>query len=324
VVETLATVTYLEDVLDVPVQWSSQSIGIAKLQKQYASTNRLRGYLEPSSRDLRELPFRQADHDLLYVGNLNGIEGTIIHMFDKEAAHPSAASHMTTGVGTPEHIEGHADPKQPGIYHITWRSNGSKFDGATLPPLFDRPEQWTTQPMLKFALLKGYEVKVHEAWVFQQNHKLFDKWVAELWEARLRLRVAAHYQCEPARYTAEMFVKQIMNSTISAARPNWWADMVGVARLAMLLNIEKYAGLGFYPALIYHDAVAYVSSIADHSVAIPRFTERQGHLGGYKHKFSLFITPALAEELRAARASADGVMKILNREAARAREVVMS
>lgn len=312
-VEALATVEYLEQVLDVPVQWSAQSIGIAKLQKHYAATIRLQSYLKPPTVDLREMPFKQADQDVLFTGSLEKLEGLVLHVYDKEAAHPSAASHMVTGVGNPHHITGHADPDKPGIYHITWRSNGSKFDGARLPRLFDRQDTWTTQPMLRLALQKNYEVHVQEAWVFEEGHKLFAKWASELWEARLQLRVSARFRCEPARYVAEGFIKQIMNSTLSAARLNWWADMVGHARAAMLLNLDKYSSLGFYPVLVYHDAIVFATAEPDPNIAVPGMTSRQGHLGGYKHKYSVYATEELVDEMKTARMNADSVMKVLNK-----------
>lgn len=293
--DVLATVDYLEQVLDMPVQWSPQSIGEAYLRKLYGATERLKSYLRPMTIDAGKLPFRKAGQDVRWKRQIVPSDGWIV-MYDKNSAHPSAASSMTTGAGDPVHIQGEPATIKPGVYRVSYDKQNSPFDGTRLPVIIEG--EWITADVLKFARKQGYTVQIHECWQFEESHKLFTEWASDLRAMRTLLTDKESFCYEPGRVNAYWTIKDIMNRTISSLRANWWADMVGAARVAILANLDKMATEhGVYPFLVYHDDVAFICSTPDPERAIPGMLARADKMGGYKHKASIRLTPELAKQL---------------------------
>lgn len=293
--DVLACIDYLEQTLSIPVQWSPMSMGEAYLKGLYSATHRLQSYLRSPETDLKKLPFKA--QDVRWNRAIKPSEYELwVHMYDKNSAHPAAASSMSTGCGDPTYLPCEPPVIKPGSYRVTFDPQTSPFDGETLPPIIE--EEWITADLLKFARRQGYTVTVHEAWVFNESHKLFGEWARDLWEARKLLRDQESFCYEPGRKNAYNTMKDILNKTISALRPNWWADMVNCARMAVLANILKLlAEKSITPFLVYHDDIAFISKEPDITLAIPGLLDRQDKLGGYKVKGSIKLTPELAQRI---------------------------
>lgn len=312
--EPLAMTDYLSRVLSVPVQWSPQSMGIALLEQQYSKTTRLRSYLRKPTTDLTKLPFKLADRDVSWAARVSdNIIGLYLHVVDKRSNHPAAASYMECGIGEPHHHTGETDGKLPGVYRVTWRSGKSVYDGSRFPMIIESNE-WVTQPILNFARLKGYEVKVHEAWIFQEHARLFGEWARDLWQARLALKQEHLFPFEPGREFAGDIVKAIMNHTISALNVHWWSQMVGNSRAGILANVWKFAQDGYYPLFIYRDSIGYASN----SPLPPTFLD-PNKLGGYRaiYKQPIYLTSELVDQLKeiAGPNKGDAFIKVLHQAA---------
>jgi hypothetical protein len=303
--DVLACVDYLEQVLGLSIQWSPQSIGTAFLERQY-TTKRLQSLLQEGLIDQKKLPFRKAAPEIMFKRSLShDMVGKYLHMVDKNSAHPSAASSMVTGVGDPTHITFEACPwrppqkgehRQPGIYKVSVADRGTSiFDGKSLPQIIS--SEWITLDVLLYAVKQGYTVKVHEAWVFAQSYKLFDEWARDLWKARQALKDEQRFPYTPGRENAYTTIKNIMNRTISSStHRNWWADMVGLARVARLANLEKFAKAGHTLTLVYVDDMGFICDHPHPETALPDVLDRQDKMGGYKLKYTLQITETMIND----------------------------
>lgn len=300
--DILYTIDYVESALQdhkAILQWSPQHVGEQLLSNYYQATARLKSYLL-NSRQLADLPFKSADRDIIWKSSTAKLQpGNYLHIYDKNSAHPSAAASMRTGIGEPVHIQGHIEqPTAAGIYRVSFTSGRSIFDHSHLPPVLDR--EWCTLATLQLALKYGYQVKIHEAYVFAKTYNIFGEWSRDLWKSRLHIRSNTAASNTIARDNAEDTIKMIMNRTISNLRLNWYADMVGQARAAQLANLAKWAADGIFPAFIYFDAMAFESADPNAATAVPNILTRSGQLGGYKHVVSVQITPELTTGLTVA------------------------
>lgn len=294
--DVLATVDYISQVLPIEMQWSPPSMGISLLESYYSKTIREKAFLKKPE-NVEKLPFKEADRDIDWASRFSEKEiGQYLHLYDKNSAHPAAASYMMCGVGTPLHVTGRVEPKTPGIYRVRWSSGGSLYDGACLPMVIELDKEWVTQNVLKLALREGYLVDVLEAYVYEKQHRIFNKWASDLWLARHALQDKTLFPYEVGRGFARDVVKAVMNHTISAYRDDWWAQMVGTSRAAILSNMGVLGRQGYFPKFVYRDTLAYVSPIPRADLAIPGIMARQKELGGYKHVYSVEITPDLIKD----------------------------
>lgn len=301
--DVLACIDYLEQALNIPVQWSPQSMGEAYLRGLYSKTERLKSYLRPMTVDAHDIPFGVAGQDVRWKRQIQPLEhmgGEWIVRFDKNSAHPSAASSMTTGSGDPVYVQGEPSVIRPGIYHVSFEIGQSLFNDASLPVIIER--EWITADVLKFARKQGYTVQVHECYIFEESHKLFTEWASDLWCARQLLKDKDAFCYEPGRVNAYETMKPIMNRTISSQKQNknWYVDMVGCARVAILANLQKIrAEHDLLPFLVWHDDIGFVCKGPDPEKEMPGMLARADKLGGYKFKGAVPLTPELVKELNA-------------------------
>lgn len=299
--DVLACIDYLEQVLSIDVQWSPQSMGETYLKGLYSKTQKLQSYLRPMTVDTHSIPFRKAGQDVRWKRQIKPLEhmgGEWIVMLDKNSAHPSAASSMITGCGDPIHLDNEPPVLKPGVYRVSFDKGQSLFNGVSLPLVIEG--EWITADVLRFARKQGYTVQVHECWLFEESHKLFSEWASDLWCARQLLKDKDAFCYEPGRINAYWTLKDIMNRTISSLHPNWWADMVGCARTALLANLQKFAAeYDNFPFLAYHDDIAFICEGPDPNEEMPGMLARSDKMGGWKHKASIRLTAELVAGLNA-------------------------
>lgn len=314
--DILAAVDYLSTVLQFSdINYSAQHIGKELLKRQYSATKRLQSYIAPCEMDLSALPFRQAAPEIFFlrpIAQLIGDGSIYAHFVDKNSAHPCAASSMMTGTNepvhvSPEHAASIADPKKPGIYCVTSHPGSSPFNGVKLPLIVE--SQWITLDVLKFARKQGYRIEVHEGWIFEHSYNLFggkqgdegwskEGWARFLWNARQSLKDEQRFPHPGGRNNAYYTAKCILNFSISAMKGNvnWWADMVGMARVARLANLRKFVEeWDLYPFYVYVDDMCFLSPEPDASKALSGVLNRCNELGGYKHKYTLQLTPEMIQ-----------------------------
>ncbi len=308
--DVLATIDYLAQVLGTQdIKYSAKHLGKQYLKTLYSATKRLASYIAKPETDLKKLPFNLAGPEIFY-GNLLTQEmiGMWFHHIDKNSAHPSAASSMMTGTGEPLHLTTQPiEVKRPGVYRVSFTVGASPFNGVTLPLIIE--SEWVTLDVLKYAIQQGYAVQVQEAWIFEHAYRVFDEWARDLFKARQSLKDAQRFIYEPARENAYRTMKNVLNTSISAMKDNvnWWADMVGMARVARLANLKKWADeSGVYPLYVFCDDMGFVSPAPTPEEAIPGIFERRlktgevidnrQELGGYKLKYSMQITQEMVNE----------------------------
>ena len=313
--DILATIDYLTTLLGVDVQWSPGHIGTTVLKKMYSSTDRLKSYVRKADINLKELPYNKAARDVLFGVPLTmDMVGQWVHHYDKNSAYLGACRSVMNGAGTPQHIIGNIEPEKVGIYRVSYQVNASLFNGVTLPLIIKG--EWVTRDVLKFALSKGYDVLVHEAYVYEESHRVLDKWAVLLWDSRTSLKTSSpDFPYEQARENAYHTIKEIALISVGKLashwesefmRPDWWADVVGMSRVHMLAHLEKYKTLyNVTPLLVYSDGVWYTSDNGNIETAFPDILSRKGQLGGYKDVYSVQITEEMVQETQGLK---DGAM----------------
>jgi hypothetical protein len=239
-----------------------------------------------------------------------GVRG-YLHKFDKSMAYTAACamSDAFYGVGTPEHKDGAQgfDPKKSvGV----WRCSVSGETSEDLPPPW-RGREWIAGPAIRLLQSQGYQVTIHEGWVFPQSHELMSLWAKRLWETRQSFEDEKAWKHPLCREFAYQSIKKIANSTVGTTAFSNFGDesadqrrpdirMQTVARNAEIVyhNILKVQKVhGVTPALIYMDAVYYLSDNPDGRAAFPTIVEREGKLGGYKYEGKIAIDSVVGDIL---------------------------
>lgn len=242
--------------------------------------------IKDTSFDLRDLPFVDAARPILWRRDLEEwMIGLWVHLFDKNSQHLSACRGVKTGVGDPIHrVESFGwdalSDNLPGIYRVSWKVYS--LDDI-FPPIIETTQEWVTNDVLVYAVSKGYEVEIHEAWVFPEYTKVLDKWADRLWNA-----MQATKETDREAYGKLKAISHVGPGSFATGKnkhpgldlihPNWWADVVGKSRVNLLCNIEKYGA----PVCIRTDGLYYVSHDSNIRTAIPGIFDRIGQSGGYK------------------------------------------
>lgn len=244
--------------------------------------------IRDTSFDLRsdDTPFHRASLNVLWRRPLEPyMIGWWVHLLDKNSQYLSACRGVKTGVGDPVHVA-HGDddtfirPGLPGIYRVTWQ----RYElNEIFPPVIEPTQEWITNDVLEYALSRGYDILIHEAWVFPDYIKVFDKWAERLWNALQatkdtdretygKLKAISHVG--PGSFATG---KQ-RHAGIDLIHPNWWADIVSKARVNLLCNLETYGA----PVCIRTDGLYYITRDPNIRTAVPGILDRVGQSGGYK------------------------------------------
>lgn len=308
--DILATIDYLQLLFgtDVDISFSSGHIGMELLKD-----GALNKHYKEARRELKsDAPFRQAASELHFCKQFSlEMAGKIGHIIDKNSAHPNATQSALMGLGEPVHLTGpDIMVKRCGIYRVTKHAvNDSLFDGQRLPKIIQDQDEWVTLDVAKFAHKEGYSLEIAEAHVFEHSAVVFQNWTTGLWASRQSLRKAPEsFVYEPAREIALDCVKSIMNQTVSSLRADWWANMVGMARVQRLANLKKLYEAGYEIYFGYADDILIFDEYPDlsHVPGLWKNTtnilDKKDELGGYKEKFSFIITPEIVHDINAIQA----------------------
>jgi hypothetical protein len=308
--DILAAIDYLERELKITVQWSPGHISHQLLRVRNSTPVRKK-WLQESTVDLFKLPFKESARPLKLRKPLSlDMAGKWLHNYDKNSAYLACAQGLNAGCGDPVHMPyelcGDINIKLPGIYRvkmITW-------DFGDLPPIIDR--EWVTSDILQYAISEGHRVEIVEAWQFPEHHQLFRDWGSALWDTRARLNPEnrdcdAEFPYAPGRANAYKTVKKI--ATLGPGRfameevahdfmrPDWWWSFVGRGRVNGLRNLKNFCS---HPEVsvqfVDNDAMTFLTSESDHRKAVPGILDREGKLGGYKHVWSLLLTPDIIRQ----------------------------
>ncbi len=309
-IDILQTVQYLESKMGVPVEWSPGHMGGDLLNQAWAHKPEV---IRDCTRDLRDLPFREAAMGVDFRRALTeDMIGQWVHHFDKNSEYLASCRSAKCGIGEPVHlldIAGDIKPGLPGIYRLHWNVwEIAPFNGILLPTVIDLRQEWVTADVLEYAIKEGYMVKVLEAHVFEDYKKILDAPAWAIWSARKEFKDEIFYDNQAARQNAYNTCKEIalifvgnfamskqIHPGIDRIHPNWWADVVGRARVALLANIKRFAAVAGAPICVERDGLFFVSRDANYRTAVPGILDRMGELGGFKHEGSCLLTQNMFE-----------------------------
>ena len=220
--------------------------------------------------------------------------GFFLHCFDRNSSHTAAAVDESMGIGCPYHqIGGTFNKRQPGLWCVTVRGAINHID-PRLPALFPSNVAWLPTPLIRVCQLIGGTIDVQEAFLWPEGKPVFERWGRSLWQ----------YRQESTGYEREC-IKKVMNNTIGSMRlgddmaatmrPDWYRTIVGAER-AMVWYKAWRIGQAYdvWPCAAYADALYYLSREQEPGRAVPEILRYQQSLGGYKHAWTLKVTPEVA------------------------------
>jgi hypothetical protein len=299
--KTPETIAALEQQLGIPCQYSAWWIGRRLLQEVWKGRPKV---IRDTTFDLRDLPFMEAARDIAWRRALEPqMIGRTVHHYDKNSQYLSACRSVNCGIGDPVHVAGGDDgtaikPGLPGIYRIAVYQRGEDLYTA---PIIEPGQEWVTSDVLIYAQQRGYQVYIYEAWVFPDYTKILDKWAEKIWNARAALKGVNDEAYREMKNIAIVGVGSFATSKEKKKTPGWdlihpnfWADVVGKARVNMLCNITKYGA----PVLVETDGLYYVSRDENYRTAVPGILDRMGLSGGYKHEGSFVLTEEIYGQAR--------------------------
>jgi hypothetical protein len=176
VVTLLATVSYIESALGLPVLWSPGRMALDLLKA--LNLEKRASWLSPLSTDLRTLPtndgktlpIMKCARDLTWKRQLTPREKKMkwVHKYDKNSMYLAAATGLLVGESDPLHVEGDAfDERLPGIWRIRAERGDSVYDSVKLPS--PTRMEWLTTAMVTCAMKMGYQVEVLEGYQWNKQ-----------------------------------------------------------------------------------------------------------------------------------------------------------
>ncbi len=312
----LATVTYLDQTLASPLIDSPGLVAHRLLTD--LTVDQPTWWLRSSTVDLRTLPssdgttvpMMESARDLVWMRSLTLVEQRqrYLHKYTHFSRHLEASMSAQLGAGAPEYsANGRAyDGIRPGIWRIHAERAGSVFDGKRLPSSLDG--KWLSTPQVKCCQDIGYQVHLREGYYWARSHELLKRWATTLWQAGERLHThPQRYRHLQARTNAAHAIQLLAQLGVAMlaqeetaggwARPDWWAQVVGLSRATLFADLASLARKGTMPVLVDRDALWVVSNDPNPLSAVPGLvtTSRwQGYTVGYENPLPL------SSEVRAA------------------------
>ena len=309
--DILIAIHYVEQALGIHVSGSPGNTGWGLLKQLHPT------WIEEIPLNLRECHFTpRAGRDIVWQAetlSLRAAGKRYIHKFDRSMAFTAAATQTDIGVGTPVHVEtamgaihekGH--PQAVGVWRCTVSDTPDSIVQSDMPEIwFDERDTWLSGPIIRLLRAIGYEVEVHEGWVFPEQHDLLVKWGKLLWDARQSFSHDEEWINTAGRELAYRMAKTIANTTVGftaykgfdeeekeKARPDIRLQVVTRNAELMYHCMNKVKQLyGATPAMVYMDACYYLSDEPDGRAALPELVKREGKLGGFKYEGRIELTP---------------------------------
>jgi hypothetical protein len=289
--------------MGVQARFTPASTALALLQKLHTDCSSV-AYLDPLSRDMIDsIPWpiaRAPGH-----ANPHPMDGKYVHVFDKRSAY-MASSMGEVGRGDPDHWDYYRDAdfmtamqkETPGLWCISAQppTNGITSPAmawedllSDLPSPFnthgDLPDhEWYYTPQVKLAMLMGFTIQVHEAYIWPKHHRTLRPWVERLWQARQAVRGTPTEAMIKASFTQSLGVMarrpQASEKLQWYHRPDWSGMLTAQHYLRQVKKIMEVAPN--YLA-VSTDSVAIVSDEANWPDALPAgWLGKPGQLGEYR------------------------------------------
>lgn len=277
----LKTVTWLEDALGLPLEWTAPHMSMQYVRKLNESRW---SWLAPLTLDLeKETPGFSYDAcaiDLHWPppGHQVAIPEGATHeiIIDGNSAFAAGMTSLNIGEGNPEWVDGPwaYDGKRPGFWTVAcWRGE-SIFDGERLP---DMKRQWMTTDLIEQLRAVDYQIEIIKGWTWldsrdgkKRYHQTLRSTAEGLWALRSKWRTIKEKSAAHANVyeTLRIVLKAIQgkfgdmdNSNARFRRRDIWSA-VGAKNVArMIYWIEKiYREFGLLPDGIKVDELRYYVS----------------------------------------------------------------
>ena len=324
----LGCINAYEKMLTVQARFTPASTALALLQQVHQGCSSV-AYLDPISRDvIDQVPWpiaRAPGH-----ANQRPRDGKYVHVFDKRSAYMASAM-GEVGRGDPIYVEpGNAAlgdfmtaiqketpglwciSAQPPAYGLTSPAMAWEDLLSNLPSPFnthgDLPDhEWYYTPQVKLAMLMGYRVQVHEAWVWPKHHRTLRPWVQRLWDARQAVRGTPTEAMIKASFTQSLGVMARRPGPTEKLqwyhRPDWAGLLTAQHYLRQVKQIMEVAA--DYLA-VSTDSVAIVSDEANWPDALPAgWLGKPGQIGEYR-SVATYVGEQAQTLIRMAREGASG------------------
>jgi hypothetical protein len=276
------------------------------------------------------VPLKKSARDLTWKRQLTAKEKKMkfVHKYDKNSMYLASCTGILLGEGDPEQVGGDAyDDRLPGFWMVKADRAESPYNGVELPSPVRT--QWMTTPVVQCCRKLGYQVDVIEGYQWRdpgRYHRTLESWANMLWAVRQSLKTSSptfnseykHIQGRENAYStigaiAHVGIGKLGDEDTSGGlfRPDIWALVVGRSFANIFYNIETFRKAGYIPALVYTDALWYVSNDPDPQTALPGIVDKQDKLGGYKVVYNPPL--AMSKDVIDAFAKIDSPTKLVRR-----------
>jgi hypothetical protein len=250
-------------------------------------------------------PLEVAPHHV----NRNPASGLYIHTYDKNAAYWSACVSRTFGTGDPIVCDASVyTDKTYGIWCVS--ATPPNNDDNMLPPFSTVTGKvirlWAYTPQVALAKKLGWNVEIHEGYVWDETHEIFEEWAKRLFDARQKARsynseIAASMIKAVFTRARGIFAKGITSDTKPEweRRPDWSGVMCSESYLRMGLKINQIEEKTPGYLAVSTDCIYWISDNPDPLTALP--LKIGSGLGEFKHQGSITDPDVVKAIIEAAR-----------------------
>lgn len=233
-----------------------------------------------------------------------------IHAYDRGGSYLAGVSGLELGYGEPRYFPDGLpfDKKLPGYWRITMPPKGEWLTPNPIDPRNREDEitgrlTWVTSQTLDIATSLGYEVQIHEAYVWENHTRIYDTWYERVRDARTALDTGDLDDSRARNLLKEVYVRSLgLTASIEhhknrpAFAPERYHFIQARAKANIIRRIQQIGNdTGRWPVAISKDTVLYTSDELDPKLAWPGKPENYGRgLGQFKYEG----TAELAEHLK--------------------------
>lgn len=286
----LATITYLENFLKMPIEWTPAHMALECLKIQnYGRWD----WLRPMKLDLEEIfaPFQYKNTcpEIHFKHRLDR-RGRYLIKIDKNSAHPAACTGLRCGEGDP--VPGGPedyDGRQPGFWRVRCKTVGSAWDGMRLP---DLSRQYMSTDLIEQLRKSGYQISISNGYYWKEYHQTLRSTMNDLWKFRRSFRTMSERSMGHERaYLSFNAIMHALPGRLGDSdsrsqrflRRDLWALIVSRSIATMIYNIEDIkTKTGLYPVLIDVDALWYQVDSPDPVKIFGLDILDRSKLGGFK------------------------------------------
>lgn len=271
----LATLAYLEEALQLPLEWTPAHMAIDVIRQQNAERW---SWLAPMTMDLEKAPGFRYGLACKEITNWRGIEqvGKYRLTIDGNSDYGAAMTGLNVGEGNPVWIKSSEvaqsyDGKRPGFWNVESEPGASLFDGTQLPSFEDYP--WLTTDLVEQLRREGYQITIKKGWCWRSYHQtlrstISNKAKSGLWDLRLAWRIVSKKSA--AHENVYESISSILHTVHGKLgdddltqkrffRPDMYAMVVAKAVGRRVYHIMKIHRLfGVLPVRIHIDGLEYV------------------------------------------------------------------